>query len=195
MAAGGAGVGVGSQELSVGWARVSVTAGRDGPGSPKALRCPWGTPSVPAVKMLRAPSHTTGREQGLFRSLVGNVTSDVTSGGRPWKLCVCVCVCVGGVGGGSGPLRGMDRERLHVGEQGRTLGYLWESQHPPERPPRSPAETCGRSQEAACTEAPETQRCFRWFPRGLRGLAAPRHRCAFSVETTNVQAPHEWEKP
>ena len=62
----------------------------------RTLRCPWGTPSVPAGEMLCKPSHTTSRERGLFHSLIGNVISDLTSGGHPWKLCVYVCWRGGG---------------------------------------------------------------------------------------------------
>lgn len=155
-------------------------------------RCPWGNPSVPAGERLCKPNHTTSREGVLFHSQIGNVISDLTFGGRPWKLCECECWWGGG---GSGPVGGTGRERRHVGERGRTPGYLRESRRPPEHPPRSPAETCGRSQEAACTGAPETQRCSSRFPRGPRGLAVPRHGRALSLETMNGQAPHEWEKP
>lgn len=155
-------------------------------------RCPWGTPSVPAGERLCKPNHTTSREGALFHSQIGNVISDLTFGGRPWKLCEYECWWGGWA---VRPSRRNRQGKAAWGERGRTPGYLRESRRPPEHPPRSPAETCGRSQEAACTGAPETQRCSSRFPRGLQGLAVPRHGRALSLETMNGRAPHEQEKP
>lgn len=90
-----------------------------------------------------------------------------------------------------------DRTQLATGatRDGSRLapgGYLRESRRPPERRPRSPAETYGRSQEVTRTKAPE--RDFQLnYPRP-GGPRCDDTALLLLAEVTDVKAPYKCQK-